>query len=381
MELEQLVRFIQIQSALNRSTLQPFTFSKSLVTFLCPHLQPLLKRVHTEQLTLSLAPMAEYMPGSWDYRRHPTSANTPSGGSHQRRNTMSSRPGKFTNLYKFARPEPSNRPASGSEPVGAEQLVDYKCISSRGLAVRHIIHIKDIDTNSRIHDRIMLVVREESGSAFTCLTFCTHSEPEVIHETHCQDHARLISHAEEQEAHHQENQYFNLCIILGLGDRNWKPQKDAYINLRELWHIESSDGVEFGVLGKACAQSWPRALEQIIHVFASSMRAGPRRTSGGSDSRPTLPSLSPKIINEPKDKEEDVPRRRKSVRVVDDAEGADSDVDRPDAYYTTRTPKKTGGLFGPGMFARESKTFVVEDSKGHSKSYRGHRSKKSYDKD
>lgn len=103
-----------------------------------------------------------------------------------RHGSSSSRPGKFTKLSEFARPEnkePSN--------LNTNQSVNHNPITLDRISVSHVIHIEDSDPTSRIHDRIMLVIRTNPPSSVTCLSFCTHES--VIDDEHCLDHAKLAT--------------------------------------------------------------------------------------------------------------------------------------------------------------------------------------------
>lgn len=156
------------------------------------------------------------------------------------------------------------------------------------ISVSHIIHIEDSDPTSRIHDRIMLVIRTNPPSSVTCLSFCRHER--VIDDEHCLDHAKLATETDSQNeitsksssstTPDAESYYFKLYVSLEYGGCKRRPMENAYINLKELWNIEHAEVVKFAILGKAVPSHWPAALEKIIEVFSSTVgdldRRGPR---------------------------------------------------------------------------------------------------------
>lgn len=195
--------------------------------------------------------------------------------------STSSRPGKFASLSEFAIPE--NQGPLGSTP---NQSVHHDPIILNRIYVPHIIHIEDSDKNSRIHDRIMLVIRTNSpSSSMTCLSFCKHEN--VIDEEHCLDHAQVTTQTERQistelASSYTTIEYFKLCISLEFDGYIQKPAKGVYINLKELWNIESTEAVKFAILGKVDPDHWPDACQKIIDVFSSSVGDLDRRRSRNS---------------------------------------------------------------------------------------------------
>jgi len=203
-----------------------------------------------------------------------------------RHGSSSSRPGKFTKLSEFARPEnqePSN--------LNTNQSVNHNPITLDRISVSHIIHIEDRDPNSRIHDRIMLVIRTNPPSSVTCLSFCRHER--VIDDEHCLDHAKLTTETDSQSkiastsssstTLDAESDYFKLCVSLEYGGCKRRPMENAYINLKELWNIEYAEDVKFAILGKAVPSHWPDAREKIIQIFSSTVGDLDRRQSRTSE--------------------------------------------------------------------------------------------------
>lgn len=203
--------------------------------------------------------------------------DTPHTPPHEHDDSTSLRPGKFVNVHHFARPE-----GQEASPASPEYL---SALSLGRICAPCIVHIKDKDPTSRIHDRIMLIIRDTSSTSLTCLSFCKHSAT-LIHNKHCIDHAKLISEpgtntgAPPQSpliSYGDPSDYFELHVSLGWSGCKLNPVDDAYLNLMEIWNIESNQDVKFAVLGQATCQYWPAARSKIIDVFASSV--------GGSESK------------------------------------------------------------------------------------------------
>jgi hypothetical protein len=71
-----------------------------------------------------------------------------------RHSNTSVRPGKFANIFDFAKPENPE-----SLQTIASQSLNHQTIASLRISVPHIVHVEDSDLNSRIHGRVMLVIR------------------------------------------------------------------------------------------------------------------------------------------------------------------------------------------------------------------------------
>jgi hypothetical protein len=286
----------------------------------------------------------------------------------ERRDSDSRRPGKFKNISDFADPKPKNDGTHATEsnqpqPQNQQKQLEYHPISSRSLSVRHIIHIQDVNPTSRIHDRIMLVIRRNSGTSFTCLTFCTHGD-DVVHEEHCFDHAKLSTEANSQSSAEGLDGYFRLCISLSWEGQEREPNENAYINLQELWQIESVEGVRFAILGQARVEDWPIARSKIIDVFGMTMLPVDRSLSTGSSHPTEVGSVlsdsgsnvkgtprSPAVTYEPRD------RKRYN-------EGDIGSHDQVDGVYK-RTTRTKQGFFG-------SKRTITIEQPGGSKESKKH---------
>jgi len=59
--------------------------------------------------------------------------------------------------------------------------------------------------------------------------------------------------------------------------------ENAYINLKEMWNIESAEDVKFAILGKVVPSHWPAARQKIIDVFSSTVGDLDRRGSKTSE--------------------------------------------------------------------------------------------------
>jgi hypothetical protein len=125
----------------------------------------------------------------------------------------------------------------------------------------------------------MLVIRTNPPSSVTCLSFCRHDD--VIDDEHSLDHAKLITETDSPSeiastsssstTPDAEWGYFKLRVSLEYGGCKRRPMENAYINLKEMWNIESAEDVKFAILGKAVPSHWPAACQKIVDVFSSTV--------------------------------------------------------------------------------------------------------------
>lgn len=292
----------------------------------------------------------------------------------ERRDSDSRRPGKFKKISDFADPKPKKdgtHATESNQPQHQQKQLEYHPISERSLSVRHIIHIQDVNSTSRIHDRIMLVIRRNSGTSFTCLTFCTHGD-DVVHEEHCFDHAKLSTGANCQSSAEGLDGYFRLCISLSWEGQEREPKQSAYINLQELWHIESVEGVKFAILGQARVEYWPIARTKIIDIFRMTMMPADRSLSTGSD-RPT------EVGSVLSDSGSNVKGKPRSTVVTygprDRKRYSDGDIgshDQEDGVYKRTITRTKQGLFG------SERTVTVERPGGSKESKKNPERSKKY---
>ncbi|KAH7400073.1 hypothetical protein BKA64DRAFT_474115 [Cadophora sp. MPI-SDFR-AT-0126] len=243
----------------------------------------------------------------------------------KRRSSTSSRPGKFTDLSQFASPQ------NPEDPGAILHELEHNPVASSGIVSPQIIHIKDEDPTSRIHDRIMLAIRNTSTTSLTCLSFCIH-QGSIVHKTHCEDHAKLISgwNATTETALPSslpsssspislghESEYFTLHVTLESAGCKLKPNENVYINLKELWNIETASGVEFAILGQATHRHWQAAQEKIIDVFSSTVR--------GSDKRHLSPLDPGKILVVEGEKQKEQKEHKETKRSRDSKAPKESD--------------------------------------------------------
>ncbi|ETN45054.1 uncharacterized protein HMPREF1541_09930 [Cyphellophora europaea CBS 101466] len=204
---------------------------------------------------------------------------------------LGERPGKFKDLNDFAGYENVDSADSHSALSRVDMRPEYKATNAQRLFVRQIIHIRDVNVNSRIHDRIMLIIRLD-GNSFTCLTFCRHDAEAVVDTYLCVDHAALTANENEIISSSSNGPWFNICVQLSWGGRQAKPRASSLINLRELWHIESSEGITFGILGKVHKKSWNSATDRMIEIFSKSLKQHSTAPEGFSVRAPLGPTVS-----------------------------------------------------------------------------------------
>ena len=256
-----------------------------------------------------------------------------------------SKPGKFERITEFAIPEDQE-----SASITTDDSVDHYPIDSIQIDHPHIIHIEDINTNSRIHNRIMLVTRTNRLS-LTCLNFCAHHE-NVVASKHCQDHAKLTTEAPlPGESGTGPDGYIKLRVSLEFNGFKQQPAKGVYLNLEEVWNVETSGGVKFAILGQATAEEYyAETRQKIIDVYASTLGSDPnedkRRSMISTVSAPAV--LETGIEENREQEEEEEPPERKEAekrkgKERDKGKGKGESKGKPkkkrDSHYKSSTGK------------------------------------------
>ncbi|KAK5044906.1 hypothetical protein LTR84_010278 [Exophiala bonariae] len=271
----------------------------------------------------------------------------------------SHRPGKFKDISDLADPTPKDQPTlatRSNHPRPEPKPLVYHPISERKLSVRHIIHVHDNNHTSRIHDRIMLVIRHNSGTSFTCLTLCTHGD-DVVDEDHSFDHAKLTTEATHQASVEQPDGYFRLCISLAWGGVERTPKPSAYINMQELWQIEYVEGVKFAILGQASYKHWPTARERIIDIFRKTMLMTPEERS------PSISSDRPiEIGSVSSDSGSKATGKRRSSTAVDRTRDSKRLTDKDARMHEREDGLSKVTTITKGLFGTEKKVTTYERS-------------------
>ena len=179
---------------------------------------------------------------------------------HQDQSSSDDRPGKFSNLSEFMDVNNGLRPAT---VPGTRAHVDPG----------HVIYIKDRSANTRINNRIMLVLFHNQPFSYTCLSFCRHLEfdSETLRNSHA--HVRKGSSQRGLDQAFQDLQVNtnlpSLKLKLSCSNIARAVQPDIYLNLREHWNIEQE--VQFAILGRVETESYNRLKYDIQRLFCQSL--------------------------------------------------------------------------------------------------------------
>ena len=179
-----------------------------------------------------------------------------------------SQPGHFPDLSKFARCDRDGVHLEGHDAENAR---------SAALTPGDIIRIRDVDSNSRLHNRVMLVIRANtSGSSYslTCLTFCRHSVRRTIASEFADNHARVIC---ARTGHVRPDDVSpHLKVFVGRDDLGFIPEPEVWLNIREIWNVDLQLAV--AVLGEADPRSLTTLLDHVKTVFCNTI--GNNRVTG-----------------------------------------------------------------------------------------------------
>jgi hypothetical protein len=167
------------------------------------------------------------------------------------------RPGKFSDLSEFMTIEKGH---TSKYVPGTQASVN----------TGHIIYINDLSgKDTRINDRVMLVLFDNYPFSFTCLSFCCHSDfgsqLDLSGESLFNSHALVCT---------DQGQQTNLSLPrLEINLRHDATpvslQPHIYLNLREHWNIERE--VEVVILGRVVKDSYKRLVPEIERLFSQSL--------------------------------------------------------------------------------------------------------------
>ena len=177
-----------------------------------------------------------------------------------------SRPGHFPDLAKFAA---CDRPNVNLQTIETEEAM------GAGLKPGHIIRVQDWSEESRLHNRVMLVIRtnrSDVSMSMTCLSFCRHG-PRQRSLDFAREHAPVVdggSGAPPQAA--QQNNMVPLRIVVGAEQSPaaiFQLQPNIWINVREIWNVDY--GLRVAVLGDAEERSFEVLLTRVQQIFCSTL--------------------------------------------------------------------------------------------------------------
>ena len=191
--------------------------------------------------------------------------------SNLSQNSSNERPGKFPDLSEFMIVDEGYQP---KYVPGTQTPVDPG----------HIIYIKDTSaTDTRINDRVMLVLFHNQPFSYTCLSFCCHPDfsGETLHNSHalvCTDQGQQTA-PQLAQAQDPNTSLPRLEINLRHNNTPFSLQPDIYLNLREHWNIERE--VQLVILGRVERNSYQRLVPEIERLFRRSLtRTDIARNSG-----------------------------------------------------------------------------------------------------
>ena len=193
----------------------------------------------------------------------------------------SDRPGNFPNLADFASPIAAatsppvrnavvantsanhNRTLSSSSQPNTGVLA-YRSHREDPLQVGQIVHIRDY-AESRINNRLVYILRPNDGS-FTCLSFCQHSIIPVEH------HVRVLTASIRPE----RTSVRVVRLNLSWNGTSHEPLATTFLNLREIWNVESADDIKFARLGSVTTHCRDNIAVWAADIFARSLRRASR---------------------------------------------------------------------------------------------------------
>jgi hypothetical protein len=181
--------------------------------------------------------------------------------SNLTQNSSNERPGKFPDLSEFMTIDKGHQP---KYVPGTQAPVDPG----------HIIYIKDTSAkDTRINDRVVLVLFHNQPFSYTCLSFCRHSNfsGETLHNSHalvCTDQGQQTA-PQPAQAQHPNTSLPLLEINLHHNTTPFSLQPDIYLNLREHWNIEQE--VRLVILGRVERNSYQRLVPEIQRIFCDSL--------------------------------------------------------------------------------------------------------------
>ena len=221
--------------------------------------------------------------------------------SHRRSVSVEQRPGHFQDLSKFARCHTQESMLLGGGDATSPQHA--------GLVPGHIIHIRDVHdiddrlrSESRLHNRVMLVIRTNYSSgapSLTCLTFCQHEKKTFISPHFVARHACVKCAHTGHGTEAANNDISQLRVVVERKDWmsapppvvwTFTPEPDVWLNIREIWNVDVELAV--AVLGEAEPDSFRTILEQVVDVFSSTVLgvAGRRGSGRRDESEPQVPA-------------------------------------------------------------------------------------------
>jgi hypothetical protein len=219
--------------------------------------------------------------------------------------TSNERPGKFPDLSKFM-------------VIDKGCQLKYLPGTQAPVDPGHIVYIKDTSReDSRINDRVMLVLFHNRPFTYTCLSFCCHSDfsGETLHNSHALVFTDQDQQAAPQPSQTQQSNASLPCIEikLHLNTTPFSLRPDIYLNLREHWNVEQE--VQLVVLGRVEQNSYyEKLVPEIKRLFCQSLDGSDIvRDSGNPPVSNRQESASPERKNSNRKDKVYVRRRKHSM--------------------------------------------------------------------
>ena len=207
------------------------------------------------------------------------------------------RPGYFEDIGDFLTCNDASRELELTWTSGLQESISPQTI----------IYIKDKPANTRLSDRVMLVLRHstDTGSSLTCLSFCRHPNrrTERLHKNHRRVNAPQQAQIDGASPRPQGPVINNVgaastkmrSVELDLyHNRNdaLQPQPEITLNCEELWNVER--GVKVAVLGEVTAASFKEVVKQVKDLFCEALDQAVRDDESSShDNQGPAPSAMP----------------------------------------------------------------------------------------
>jgi len=282
----------------------------------------------------------------------PASVSPPQGPSQDI--PQQNRAGHFHDLSKFmASADKTHR----EDPQFLLNNLEWGLGHDAILVPGTIIWIKDKLASTRICDRVMLVLRKNTQSSMTCVSFCWHADlwQRELQETHLQvvptntdsPQSATSPTPPRPTASSPPNRgsggsavimedlpRSNVEVDLFLKSQSFFPQSNVYLNCEELWNVERE--VDVAVLGKVAGSSFRLVCDNAKGLFGASLDKAIRRMR--SPQSPSSPIVVPATsstaaVDVPPPRPRDERRRDEPHRRDDVMRRRDSGAGRTERRY------------------------------------------------
>ncbi|KIV83275.1 hypothetical protein PV11_05318 [Exophiala sideris] len=187
------------------------------------------------------------------------------------------RAGHFKDLSRFMI---STSTRHREEPQYFLNDLPWKLGHDANLEPGTIIYIRDKSDSTRICDRVMLVLRENTESSVTCLSFCWHPDLERREQkTHVPVKTEQAAtpptpttspSAARSGAIVVDPRRLAVEVELHLRKEMFSSQRDVYLNCEELWNVERE--VDVAVLGQVPLSSFKLVCDVVTRLFSASLK-------------------------------------------------------------------------------------------------------------